>query len=56
MPARGDRSAPGANLLFTCQPSYPPTDGFGVEPDLVTFTVVSVNTPGELFRCALAAP
>jgi hypothetical protein len=40
------------DLLFECQPSYPPTDGFSAAPNVVTFTVVSVNTPGELFRCA----
>jgi hypothetical protein len=39
------------DLLFTCPGSSAPTDGFVVEPDLVTFLIVSVNTPGELFRC-----
>jgi hypothetical protein len=44
------------SLLFTCQPSYPPTDGFSAEPELVTFSIVSVGTPGELFRCAPDTP
>lgn len=40
------------SLLFTCPPNTAPTDGFSVEPDLVTFLISSVATPGELFRCA----
>lgn len=40
------------DLLFTCQPFSAPTDGFDVQPDLVTFSISSVTTPGELFRCA----
>ena len=40
------------DLLFDCAPGSQPTDGFSVEPDLVTFMIISVNTPGELFRCA----
>lgn len=38
--------------LFTCTaPSVPPTDGFEVTPTSVSVTIVSVLTPGELFRC-----
>ena len=41
------------DLLFTCTVPYSaPTDGFSVEPDLVTFSISAVTTPGELFRCA----
>ena len=39
-------------LLFDCAPGSQPTDGFSVSPDLVTFMIISVNTPGDLFRCA----
>lgn len=37
--------------LFDCEYGSQPTDGFSVEPELVTFMILSVNTPGELFRC-----
>jgi hypothetical protein len=39
-------------LLFECAPGTQPTDGFSVTTDLVTFSILSVSTPGELFRCA----
>ena len=42
------------DLLFTCPGGTAPTDGFSVEPNLVTFLISSVTTPGELFRCAPA--
>jgi hypothetical protein len=43
------------DLLFTCAgDGIPaPTDGFEVTPTSFVFTVSSVNTPGELFRCEL---
>lgn len=37
--------------LFDCTPGTQPTDAFSLEPALVTFSVSSVATPGELFRC-----
>lgn len=39
--------------LFDCagQSVPPPTDGFDVQPGFVTFSLSSVATPGELFRC-----
>ena len=41
------------DLLFTCTTPYSaPTDGFSVEPDLVTFSISAVTTPGVLFSCA----
>ncbi len=39
------------DLLFTCPGGTAPTDGFDVAPDLVTFSIIAVTTPGELFRC-----
>jgi hypothetical protein len=39
-------------LLFECAAGTQPTDGFSVAPDLVTFMIIAVTTPGELFRCA----
>jgi hypothetical protein len=41
------------SLLFDCPPGTAPTDGFSVQPHLVTFTLSSVATPSELFRCVL---
>lgn len=40
------------DLLFDCTPGTQPTDGFSVSAGLVTFMIISVSTPGELFRCA----
>ena len=40
------------DLLFECAPGTQPTDGFEVTADLVYFMIISVATPGELFRCA----
>ena len=40
------------SLLFECPAGTAPTDGFSVEPALVTFSISSVATPGYLFRCA----
>ncbi len=39
--------------LFECagQGIPPPTDGFDVEPTFFSFSISSVTTPGELFRC-----
>lgn len=37
--------------LFDCQPGTQPTDAFSLEPALVSFSISSVATPGELFRC-----
>jgi hypothetical protein len=48
----GDSYKADFMVLFTCPPNTAPTDGFSVEPDLVTFLISSVATPGELFRCA----
>jgi hypothetical protein len=39
------------DLLFECAAGSQPTDGFEVTPDLVYFMIISVTTPGELFRC-----
>lgn len=41
--------------LFECagQGIPAPTDGFEVTPTSFSFTVTSVTTPGELFRCEL---
>ena len=39
-------------LLFECAAGTQPTDGFFVAPDEVTFMILSVNTPGQLFRCS----
>lgn len=40
------------STLFTCQPpAVAPTDGFEVTSTGVTFTLVSVATPGPLFTC-----
>lgn len=39
------------DLLFECAPGSGPTDGFEVSADQVFFSIVSVATPGELFRC-----
>lgn len=39
------------DLLFTCPGGTAPTDGFDIEPEYVMFLIVSVSTPGELFRC-----
>lgn len=41
------------DLLFTCPANTPPTDGFQVTADFVSFSIWSVATPGELFRCEL---
>jgi len=40
------------DLLFECASGTQPTDGFEVTADLVTFMIISVSTPGDLFRCA----
>ena len=34
-----------------CGGGSQPTDGFEVTADLVYFMIISVSTPGELFRC-----
>lgn len=39
--------------LFDCPGGTQPTDAFSVEPALVSFSISSVATPGELFRCTL---
>jgi hypothetical protein len=41
------------DLLFECAAGSQPTDGFDVTADTVYFMIISVTTPGELFRCAL---
>jgi hypothetical protein len=52
--ADGDFSS-SFDLLFDCAAmGIPaPTDGFEVTPTSFAFTVTSVSTPGELFRCEL---
>jgi hypothetical protein len=48
----GDKSyTSDYDLLFECASGSQPVDGFEVTPDLVYFTIISVSTPGELFRC-----
>ncbi len=48
----GDKSyTADYGLLFECASGSQPTDGFEVAPDLVYFMIISVSTPGELFRC-----
>jgi len=42
------------DLLFDCPAGTQPTDGFDVEPDLFMFMILSVSTPGEMFRCETA--
>lgn len=44
------------DTLFECAPGAGPTDGFLVEPELVSFSVIAISTPGEMFRCVPAAP
>ncbi len=39
------------DLLFTCPGGTAPTDGFTVDATTVSFTIVSVNSPGLLFTC-----
>jgi hypothetical protein len=41
------------DLLFECAAGSQPTDGFDVTADTVYFMIISVTTPGELFRCTL---
>ncbi len=43
------------DLVFDCAAEGipAPTDGFEVTPSTFVFTVTSVTTPGELFRCEL---
>jgi hypothetical protein len=41
------------DLLFTCPGGTAPTDGFDVTATSMTFTIVSVATPGPLFTCNL---
>ena len=51
----GDGSTLSANFdrIFDCAAEgIPgPTDGFDLEPTFVSFSISSVTTPGELFRC-----
>jgi hypothetical protein len=47
----GPDLASSFDLLFTCPGGTAPTDGFDVTATSVTFTIVSVATPGPLFTC-----
>jgi hypothetical protein len=39
------------DLLFECPGGTAPTDGFDVAPNLVTLTIVSIETPTPIFTC-----
>lgn len=49
----GPDLASSFELLFTCPGGTAPTDGFDLTATSVTFTIVSVATPGPLFTCNL---
>lgn len=52
--ADGDFSTEFGTLFDCAAEGIPaPTDGFEVTPSSFAFTVTSVTTPGELFRCEL---